>query len=36
MSPALPDNVSGLDLIFKEYNPPYRDKQIGQDIVIQL
>jgi hypothetical protein len=36
VSPPLPDNLSGIELIFKEFNPPFRDKQIGGDIVIQL
>lgn len=36
VSPALPDNASGLNLLFKEYNPPYRNNQIGEDILIQL
>lgn len=36
VSPALPDDLSGIELIFKEYNPPFRDKLIGREIVIQL
>lgn len=36
VSPPLPDNLSGIELIFKEFNPPFRDKQISGDIVIQL
>lgn len=36
ISPPLPDNISGIELIFKEFNPQFRDKQIGNDIVIQL
>ena len=36
VSPPLPDNNSGLELIFKEYNFPSVDKQIGQDIIIRL
>lgn len=36
VSPALPDNISGIKLIFKEYNPPFIEKQIGQNIVIHL
>ena len=36
VSPSLPDNISGIELIFKEYNPLFRDKPIGYDIVIQL
>jgi hypothetical protein len=36
VTPPLPDNFSGIELIFKEYNQPFRDKQIGHDIVIRL
>ncbi|OOM75651.1 hypothetical protein CLPUN_31160 [Clostridium puniceum] len=36
VSPPLPDNLSGIELIFKEFEPPFTDKQIGGDIVIQL
>lgn len=36
VSPPLPDNISGVELIFKEYNSPSGDKQIGQDIVMRL
>lgn len=34
--PSLPDNLSGIELIFKEYNPPFGDSQIGHDIVMPL
>ncbi|AGF56047.1 hypothetical protein B0P06_005696 [Clostridium saccharoperbutylacetonicum] len=34
--PPLPDDLSGIELTFKEFTPPYRDKQIGNDIVIRL
>jgi hypothetical protein len=34
--PALPDNFSGIELIFKEYTIPFTDKPIGKDIVIRL
>lgn len=36
VSPPLPDNFLGIDLIFKESNLPIGDKQIGHDIVIRL
>lgn len=36
VSPPLPDDNSGIELIFKEYNSPIRDKQVGQDIIIRL
>lgn len=36
VSPPLPDNLSGIELIFREYNLPFRDKPIGEEIVIQL
>jgi hypothetical protein len=34
--PPLPDDLSVIELTFKEFNPPSRDKQIGNDIVIRL
>lgn len=36
VSPPLPDNLSGTELIFKEYNPPFGAEQTGRDIVIML
>ncbi|MBU3217381.1 hypothetical protein LL033_25715 (plasmid) [Clostridium estertheticum] len=36
ISPPLPDNISGIKLIFKEYNLPLTDTPIGHDIIIQL
>ena len=36
VSPPLPDNLSGIDLIFKEYNHPFRDKPTGTEIIIHL
>lgn len=36
VTPPLPDNITGFELIFKEYNQPDGDKQIGQDVVIRL
>ncbi|WP_238916297.1 hypothetical protein [Clostridium sp. YIM B02555] len=34
--PPLPDDLSVIELTFKEFNPPSRDKQIWNDIVIRL
>lgn len=36
VSPSLPDSISGLDLIFRGYNPPFRDISNGLEIIIQL
>jgi hypothetical protein len=36
VSPPLPDNTSGIELVFKEYDMPFNDKQTGHDIVIRL
>lgn len=36
VSPQLPDDVSGIKLIFKEYNSTFTDTPIGHDIVIYL
>lgn len=36
VSPRLPDNVSGIELIFKEYNLQLTDIPVGHDIIIQL
>lgn len=36
VSPALPDNLSGIELVFREHNLPFTDEQIGKAIVIQL
>lgn len=36
VSPPLPDNISGIELIFREYNQPFGDHQTGNDIIIQL
>jgi len=36
ISPPLPDNVSGIELIFKEYNLPLTDTPVGYDIIMQL
>ncbi len=34
--PPLPANPSGIQLIFKEYKIPFRDEQIGDDIIFTL
>jgi len=36
VSPALPDNISGIELVFKEYEHPFIDKPISKNIVIRL
>lgn len=36
VSPALPDDISGIELIFTELEHPLRDRKIGKSIVIQL
>lgn len=36
VSPALPDDLSEIKLIFKEYEPPFKDTIIDSEIVIQL
>ena len=36
VSPPLPDNISGLDLHFKEYEVPLSDKSTKHEIVIHL
>ncbi|HEX2925886.1 MAG TPA: hypothetical protein VHP38_06460 [Ruminiclostridium sp.] len=36
VSPALPEDFVGIELTFKEYNPPFENNQIGQDIIIRL
>lgn len=38
VSPSLPDNISGIDLIFKEKecSQPFEDNQIGKEIIIRL
>jgi hypothetical protein len=36
VSPPLPDNTSGIELFFKEYNKPFGDEQISHNIVIRL
>ncbi len=36
VSPPLPDELSGLDLVFKEFAPPFSDKSTGLEIVMHL
>jgi len=36
VSPPLPDDNSGIALTFKEYDPPFRDKQLGHEVLIRL
>ncbi len=36
VSPALPKDISGIQLIFKEYSMPDMDTPIGKDIIMQL
>lgn len=36
VSPALPDNISGLELAFKEYSDAFKDKPTGLEIVMHL
>lgn len=36
VSPPLPDDISGLDLVFKEYGSPFRGKPTGLEIFIHL
>lgn len=36
VSPPLPDNVSGIDLIFKEHEIPVREKTAANEVIIHL
>lgn len=36
VSPPLPDNLSGMDLVFKEFKTPYKDKTTGVEIVFHV
>lgn len=36
VSPPLPDNISGFDLVFREHSHPFRDKTAGVEVVIHL
>lgn len=33
VSPALPDDISGMDFVFREFNSPLKDTSIGNEIV---
>lgn len=35
VSPALPDEVSGMELLFKEYNQPFDDSETGMKVVFR-
>ncbi|MEG0440262.1 MAG: hypothetical protein RR587_13595 [Solibacillus sp.] len=36
VSPPLPDDVSELELVFREYNDTFREKPTGLEVVLQL
>jgi hypothetical protein len=36
VSPPLPDNLSGLDVIFREYQTPFKRKPTGVEIVMHI
>lgn len=36
VSPALPDDLSGIEVVFKEYEHPFIDKPISENIIIRL
>ena len=36
VSPPLPDDISKMDLVFKEYSDPFREKPTGLKIVINI
>ncbi|MFL0251031.1 hypothetical protein ACJDT4_11410 [Clostridium neuense] len=36
VSPALPDDLSGIEIVFREYEYPFIDKTIGKNIIIGL
>ncbi|MFL0198269.1 hypothetical protein ACJDU8_22290 [Clostridium sp. WILCCON 0269] len=36
VSPPLPNDISGIRLVFKEYTPPFMDIPIGEDVIIKL
>ena len=36
VSPPLPDDISGLDLVFREYIDPFKDKPTGLEIALHL
>ena len=36
VTPPFPDDISGLDLLFKEYHDHFRDKPTGLEFVISV
>ncbi|MDU0206477.1 hypothetical protein ACYEXS_31990 [Paenibacillus sp. MAH-36] len=36
VSPALPDDISGMDFIFREFNSPFKDTSTGNEIVFRI
>ncbi|WP_052737745.1 hypothetical protein [Bacillus sp. SA1-12] len=36
VSPPLPDDISKMDLVFKEYSDPFREKPTGLEIIINI
>lgn len=36
ISPPLPDDISGIELVFREYSDTFREKPTGLEIVMQL
>ena len=36
VSPALPDDLSGIEIIFKEYNTPFKYSSTGLEIIIKI
>lgn len=36
VSPALPDDLSNIELVFKEYKTPYRTKPTGLEVHIKI
>ncbi|KWW21918.1 MULTISPECIES: hypothetical protein [Peribacillus] len=36
VSPPLPDDISSMDLVFKEYHEPFKENPTGSEIVIQI
>jgi hypothetical protein len=36
VSPPLPDSIAGIDMLFKEYHTPFKDKPTGLEVEVQL
>ncbi|NRF95986.1 hypothetical protein HQN89_34845 [Paenibacillus frigoriresistens] len=36
VSPALPDDISGMDFVFRESNTPLKDKSTGNEIIFHM